>query len=90
MNPELTARIQAAIASTPEFTSERNKALKQIKWVLKVADVSNDVYACLDGLSVGLTYDIKKAIVFDGRDNEAMKQSWYQGLLNERLDIVLL
>ena len=45
LNAELAARIQAACDSTEPFTKDRMKALKAVKWTLKVAGISNDVYA---------------------------------------------
>lgn len=89
---ELAARIQAACDSTEPTTKARNKALAAVKWTLKVAGISNDVYV-MKTTSVFqteyLTDDITKAVWFDGRDNEEMKLKFFEAIIGEPLEITL-
>lgn len=68
----------------------RRNALAEIKWVMKVANSSVDVYCCLKGLDCDLTSDLAEAQVFDGRDNEAMKLQFWSTMIGEPLELVLL
>lgn len=90
---ELAARIQAACDSTEPFTKDRMKALKAVKWTLKIAGISNDVYA-LEYRSMDqkeyLTSDKSKAVVFDGRDNQDAKLAYWSAMIGEQFEICLL
>lgn len=87
---QLAARIKAACDSTPPKTKARNKALAEIKWVMKVANSSVDAYCRLDNGQCGLTSKLEHADIFDGRDNEAMKLRFWSLMLDEPLELVLL
>jgi hypothetical protein len=87
---QLAARIKAACDSTPPKTKARNKALSEVRWVMKVANSSVDVYCCLKNGRCDLTADINEASVFDGRDNEEMKLRFWSASVGEPLELVLL
>jgi hypothetical protein len=87
---QLTVRIQEAMASTPPKTKARNKALSEIRWVMKVANSSVDVYCRLNGMDCDLTSDLAEAQVFDGRDNEVMKLQFWSTMVGEPLELQLL
>ena len=87
---QLAARIKAACDSTPPKTKARNKALSEVRWVMKVANSSVDVYCCLKGMNCDLTSDLAEAQVFDGRDNEVHKLQFWSIILGEPLELVLL
>ncbi len=87
---QLAARIKAACDSTPPKTKARNKALSEVRWAMKVANSSVDVYCCLKGMSCDLTSDLAEAQVFDGRDNEVHKLQFWSLMLDEPLELVLL
>lgn len=80
-------RIAEAIASTPDRSKARNKALAAVRWVLVCATG----YAALsDDLRCIVVPDISDALVFDGRDNESMKARYYSAVLRTECVPVLL
>jgi hypothetical protein len=90
---ELAARIQAACDSTEPKTKARNKALAAVKWTLKVAGISNDVYVMETTSAFQteyLTDDLAKAVKFDGRDNEERKIQFFEALLGEKLELAMI
>lgn len=72
--------IARAVDSTPEG-KERTKALKAVKWVLRsgsffVGPINPAT------LQATLVAGRKNALVFDGRDNETLKQSYFASLFS--------
>ena len=85
---ELESKIAAAITLAPK---ERTKALKSIRWRLKVSSITNDVYINSESLDGQYLTDIpSEATVFDGRDNQEMKLRYLGILTGETLEIELL
>lgn len=86
---QLAAKIAEAMAATKPKTRQRNDALAAIRWRLESA---SGLVAGLDdtGCCILCPADSPLAQVFDGRDNEVMKQRMYQMLLGEPLTLVLL
>lgn len=83
----LQKRIHEAYIATEPYSLERTKALRGIRWVLSCAEG----YAALsDDMECILVDDPAKAQVFDGRDNEVMKQAFYRGQLGRNLVPALL
>lgn len=92
---QLAARIKAACDSTPPKTKARNKALSEIKWTFRVANTSNTVFLSEKVQqelrpTEWLTYDVKQAAVYTGCDNEVMKQKFFEAIIGEPLELVLL
>ena len=87
--PELAQRITQACASTAPRTQARKDALANIKWRLKAS--GQNLYIALGG---GLFDDKalvpkENALVFDARDNEAMKLRYYEAITHLKLEIEL-
>ena len=82
----LFSGIEAASVGTPPKTTARNKALASVKWVLKEAC---GLYVGLKNLQTVLV-DKSEATIFDGRDNEAMKQKYFTALTGGNFTIELV
>lgn len=83
---EMTPIIEAAIQGTAPGSRKRVEALKSVKWVL-AAD--NGLYAGMIGLQCALV-PAQHALIFDGRDSEQLKLSFYQTILKTPLTIELV
>jgi hypothetical protein len=83
----LQDRIAAACDTTEPQTRSRSKELAKLRWRLE----------SIDGLCAGLDNNLgcalvspQNAQVFDGRDNERLKKSFYESALGIELALVLL
>jgi hypothetical protein len=70
--------IDAIVASTKPFTSERLQALSNVRWVLR-SEIRKS-YLVVDGISMTLTTNKSDATVYDGRDNETAKVSFFKAI----------
>lgn len=77
--------IRAAMDTTAPRSKERDAALKRIKWVMR----SGLLYAGLQGLNIVLTTR-DKATVFDARDNEERKLSFYQAVTGYKFEVEIV
>lgn len=80
--------IAAAVQGTRPRTRARMQALAQVRWVL-ASDDGRFVRIDDSGRMI-LDRDLSRALVYDGRDNEEMKQRYMEVLLGEPLTVVLL
>ncbi len=86
MKTQIQERIENAIASTPDRSPARRKALSAITWRLRFGLL----YAGLDGTQcVLVAQDDPRCQVFDGRDNEAMKAKYYSAVLGCPMEVEL-
>lgn len=83
--PTLADRIQRAIDTTPANSKARTSALKAIRWTLR----SGGQYVRLDGMNCTMGAR-GLAIVFDGRDNEALKKAFWEKELGIRMKLEVL
>lgn len=85
--------IQKAIAqvceATEPNTKERNKALRAVRWVLQSPQ---GLFGALNAKTAEcfLTDYPEKAQVFDGRDNEALKATFWSKQLGLKLVATIL
>lgn len=87
--PTLLSRsIAREVRGTKPGTAQRMKALARIRWVLATED--GQFVAVNDRALATLTRDPVAAAVYDGRDNEALKASFFGALLKVPLTVVLL
>jgi hypothetical protein len=64
------------------------RALAKVRWVLATGD--GCFVSVNDRAMAALVRDPAKAAVYDGRDNEALKASFFEALLKVPLTVVLL
>lgn len=76
LQTSLESKIESVLATTPPRSKERRKALSQIKWRLK----SGLLYGGTDGTFANKPCAVgpEEAIVFDGRDSEKLKATWWK------------
>ncbi|HWA09487.1 MAG TPA: hypothetical protein VG838_08570 [Opitutaceae bacterium] len=84
----LRKSIARSVRGTKPGTSQRMRALARVRWVLATDD--GYFVAVNDRALATLTRDPSKASIYDGRDNEALKASFFKVLLKVPLTIVLL
>jgi hypothetical protein len=80
--------IAGAVRATNPRTKERMQALTTVRWMLATEDgrfVAVDKRAQTE-----LVRDPAKATVYDGRDNEKLKQLFFEAILSLPLSVVLL
>jgi len=80
--------IDHAVRGTKPATAARMRALATVRWVLATEDgrfVTVD-----DRAQALLTNEAAQATIYDGRDNEALKQRFMETLLGLPLTVVLL
>lgn len=65
----------------------RNEALKAVQWCMKA---DNGQYAGLSDTLACALVPMDRAMIFDGRDNEVLKLSFYQQSLGVKLSIEIL
>jgi len=83
----LQKSIAQAVRCTTPCTTQRMRALAQVRWVLATEDgyfvaVNNRALATL-------TREPAAATIYDGQDNEALKASFFEALLKVPLTVVL-
>lgn len=88
METLLRRTIAQAVAGTRPFTRQRNKALATVRCVLATDD--GQFVAVNELASASLTREPSEAMVYDGRDNEALKAGFFESLLKVTLSVVLL
>lgn len=87
--PTLLRRsIARAVRGTKPGTSPRMRALATVRWVLATGD--GQFVAVSDRALATLVREPATAAVYDGRDNEALKASFFEALLKVPLTVVLL
>jgi len=87
--PTLLSRsITHAVRGTKPGTAQRMRALARVRWVLATED--GYFVTVNDRALATLTRDPAKASIYDGRDNEALKASFFEVLLKVPLTVVLL
>jgi hypothetical protein len=84
----LRKTIARAVLGTKPGTAQRMHALARVHWVLATED--GYFVAVNDRALATLTRDPAKASIYDGRDNEALKASFFEVLLKVPLTVVLL
>ena len=86
-------QIHEACEATPPFTRARSKALAKIKWTIKAANSSVDIYVMKTYAANQRDYftdRIEKAQVFDGRDNHETRVKFWEEVTGEKLGAVLV
>lgn len=78
----VAAAVHAACDSTPPSSDARQRALANVRWVLRRGETRKwgNYIALDDALNPCLVDDIAYAAVFDGRDNEAAKALFFSAL----------
>jgi hypothetical protein len=64
------------------------KALAAVRWVLATAD--GRFVAVIDRAQPSLVRDSSQAMIYDGRDNEVLKASFFEALFGVSLTVILL
>jgi hypothetical protein len=80
--------ISRAVRGTKPQTNARMKALATVRWMLATDD--GRFVAVNDRAQASLVHNSSQAMVYDGRDNEAMKARFFEALFNVPLMVVLL
>jgi len=88
MSTLLTRSIAHAVRGTKPDTAQRMKGLARVRWVLATDD--GQFVAVNDRALATLTRDPATAAIYDGRDNEALKASFFEALHKVPLTVVLL
>lgn len=84
----IAKQIQSACQATPPFTTARNKALADVRWVLR--DQFGDYVADTNSPFIDMTIERERALVFDGRDNEEFKVRYYNAVTGLEFEAVLV
>jgi hypothetical protein len=80
--------IARAVRGTRPGTTRRMKALARVRCVLATED--GQFVAVNERALATLTREPAKAAIFDGRDNETLKASFFEALLRIPLTVVIL
>lgn len=88
MQTLLRRSIARAVRGTKPGTAKRMRALATVRWVL--ATEEGGFVTVNDRAVASLTRDPARASIYDGRDNEALKASFFEVLLKVSLTVVLL
>ena len=81
--------ISLAIVGTVPQTKKRSAALASVRWVLATED-GQFVSISEKSRKTTLTRDLASASIYDGRDNEELKQRFMETLLGVLLTVVLI
>lgn len=78
----VAAAVQAACDSTPADSDARQRALANVRWVLRRGETRKwgNYITVDDALNPCLVDDIEHAAVFDGRDNPALKAKFFSAV----------
>jgi len=82
----IQSEITRVLTETQPKTKARNKALASVRWVL----ASEKGFCALQGVKIVFVPDVASAQVFDGRDSEETKASFYSAITKTACIPVLL
>ena len=80
--------ISRAVRGTKPQTNARMQSLANVRWVLATDD--GRFVAVDERAHARLVRDPSQAMVYDGRDNEALKARFFEALFKAQLTVVLL
>lgn len=80
--------IARAAKGTKPFTKGRNRALATVRWILATKD--GRFVAVNEQAQAELVREPAKATIYDGRDNEQLKASFFEAIFGVPLQVVIL